>query len=116
MVSHTFNFFLQDVQIPGALGIARPAQPPSRAPIGGPPPPRAIQGLHALACSGRGWEPDGGTGRRLRRSYDAKGTGDLHILQKEIDCMRNHGEKQLLKVVLALRSKAATIGRVGWSI
>ena len=48
MVSHTFNFFLQDVQLPGALGIARPAQRPTRAPIGFPPPPRASQGAHAL--------------------------------------------------------------------
>ena len=58
MVSHTFNFFLQDVQIPGALGIARPAQPPSRAPIGGPPPPRAIQGLQALSCGQPEQRPD----------------------------------------------------------
>ena len=39
MVSHTINFFLQDVQIPGALGIVRPAQPPTRAPLGVAPPP-----------------------------------------------------------------------------
>jgi hypothetical protein len=44
MVSHTINFFLQDVQIPSALGIVRPAQPPTRAPLGVAPPPRAIQG------------------------------------------------------------------------
>ena len=36
------------MQIPGALGIARPAQPPTRAPIGFPPPPRASQGAQAL--------------------------------------------------------------------
>ena len=30
--------------MPGALGIVRPAQPPTRAPLGVAPPPRAIQG------------------------------------------------------------------------